>query len=258
VLDLQELFTRSTQKAAPDAGALQRQHARQRRRSVGVKVGAFTVAAALSVGAIAFLLMVRSDRDTTTPADEPSVVSSMDPAKDVARSFLDAFGAFDAERAMTYVADDADFTGMGGFPEAGSEGLSMLTSFLEAFGWNQTITSCEALPAAMASDTTVVCAFEWHGLRSDEIGRGPFSDSEFVFTVRDSEIVEAAWYWNIQRFSRQMWDPFAAWVSETYPDDVELMYQDGQTEFRLSPESIRLWDRHSREYADQVLASAGE
>lgn len=249
--DLQELFSRSTQEAAPDPGALQRQHARQRRRSVGIKVGAFAVATAIGVVAVALFLVVRSGRGTTTPADATSVVTTVDPAEEVAKSFLDAFGAFDAERAMTYVADDADLAGMGGFPEADSESLSMLTSFLEAFGWNQTITSCEAFEAALATDTTVVCAFDWHGLRSDEIDRGPYSDSEFVVTVRDSEIVEASWYWNIQRFSGQMWDPFAAWVSKTYPEDVEVMYENGQTNFRLSPGSIRLWDQHSREYVQK-------
>jgi hypothetical protein len=66
-----------------------------------------------------------------------------------------------------------------------------------------------------------------------------------VITIHDAEIVEASWYWNIQKFSGQMWDPFAAWVSKTYPEDVEAMYEDGQTNFRLSPESIRLWEQHS-------------
>ena len=253
--DLQELFSLSTQEVRPDPGALLRQRSRQRRRSVGTRIAAFAVAAAICAAAIAFLLGVQDDLGTTTPAVEPSLVAPLGPAEEVARSFLDAFGAFDAKRAMTYVADDADLTGMDGFPEATSESLSMLTSFLEAFRWDQTITSCEALPGAIAGDTVVVCEFEWHGLRSDEIGQGPFGDSEFVVTVRDAEIVEAAWYWNIQKFSGQMWDPFAAWVSETYPNDVELMYQDGQTNFRLGPGSIRLWDHHGREYVNDVLAS---
>ncbi len=134
----------------------------------------------------------------------------------------------------------------------------MLTTFLEAFGWKQTITSCEALEAAVPTDTTVVCSFDWQGLRSDELDRGPFSDSEFVITVRGSEIVETSWYWNIQKFHVQMWDPFAAWVAKTYPEDVERMYENGQTNFRLSPESIRLWDQHSREYVKEVLVTDGE
>jgi hypothetical protein len=224
-----------------------------RRRGALVVVA---VIASLAVGAL-FAEYEGTESPTTKPANQPSVINPV-VSEEVARSFLDAFGTFDAERAMTYVADDADLTGMEGFPEAGSESLSNLTSFLEAFGWKQMITSCEVLEGALPTDTTVACAFDWHGLRSDEIDRGPFSDSEFVVTVRDSEIVEASWYWNIQKFSGQMWDPFAAWVSKTYPEDVEMMYQDGQTNFRLSPASIRLWDQHSREYVKEVLATEGE
>jgi hypothetical protein len=213
------------------------------------------VIASLAIGAV-FAAYEGTGSPAPGAATEPSVSNPVD--EEVARSFLDAFGRFDAERAMTYVADDADLTGMEGFPEAGSKSLSMLTSFLEAFGWKQTITSCEVLKAALPTDTTVVCAFDWQGLRSDELDRGPFSDSEFVITVRGSQIVEASWYWNIEKFSVQMWNPFAAWVSKTYPEDVEAMYVGGQTNFRLSPESIRLWDQHSREYVKEVLATEGE
>jgi hypothetical protein len=231
---------------------------RRERKQAHRRMGALVVVAVIaSIAVVAVFAEYEGTAPTTMPANDPSVINPVDSEK-VARSFLDAFGTFDSERAMTYVADDANLTGMEGFPDAGSESLSMLTSFLEAFGWKQTITSCEALQAALATDTTVACTFDWHGLRSDEIDRGPFSDNTFVITVRDSEIVKASWYWNIQKFSGQMWDPFAAWVSKTYPEDVEVMYQDGQTNFRLSPASIRLWDRHSREYVKEVQATEGE
>ena len=212
------------------------------------------VIASLAIGAV-FAARAGTGSPGPSPATDPSVSNAAD--VEVARSFLDAFGSFDAERAMTYMAHDADPKGMEGFPEQGSKSLSMLTSFLEAFGWKQTITSCEALEAALPTDTTVVCAFDYQGLRSDELDRGPFSGSEFVITVRGSEIVKASWYWNIQKFHVQMWDPFILWISKTYPEDVAVMYEDGQTNFRLSPESIRLWDQHSREYVKEMLATNG-
>jgi hypothetical protein len=44
-----------------------------------------------------------------TPVNEPPTVNPADAAaEEVARGFLDAYAAFDAQRAMTYVADDAD------------------------------------------------------------------------------------------------------------------------------------------------------
>jgi len=212
------------------------------------------VVASLAVGAV-FAAREGTGSPMPSPATEPSVSNAVD--EQVARRFLDAFGRFDAEQAMTYVAADADITGMDGFPDAGSKSLTMLTSFLEAFGWKQTITSCEVLKAALPTDTTVTCHFDWQGLRSDELDRGPFSDSEFVITVRGSKVVEASWYWNIQKFSVQVWDPFAAWVAKTYPEDVGVMYESGQTDFRLSPESIRLWERRSQEYVNEVLRTEG-
>lgn len=52
------------------------------------------------------------------------------------------------------------------------------------------------------------------------------------------------------RFSEQVWEPFAEWVATRYPDDVVRMYDSGsQTDFRLSEQSIQLWKQHSREYA---------
>ena len=231
---------------------------RRERKEAHRRMSTLVVLAAIALLAVGAVLAAYEETRSPAPrpATDPSVINPVDPAEEVARSFLDAFGSFDAERAMTYVADDADLR-MGGYPEADSESLSMLTSFLEAFSWKQTITSCEALEAAVPTDTTVVCSFDWQGLRSDELDRGPFSNSEFVITVRGSEIVEASWYWNIQKFHVQMWDPFAAWVSKTYPEDVEAMYENGQTDFRLSPESIRLWDQHSREYVREVQATEG-
>jgi hypothetical protein len=49
----------------------------------------------------------------TTPANEPPTVSPTDAAaEEVALGFLDAYAAFDAQKAMTYVADEADLTGV--------------------------------------------------------------------------------------------------------------------------------------------------
>jgi hypothetical protein len=167
----------------------------------------------------------------------------------VATGFLDAFGAFDAERARTYLAADADITGM--TEEKGIEGLSLMTSWLEASGYQQTITSCEA--GTSGPDTSVVCAFDFHGIRSDEIGRGPFSGSDFTITVRDGKISRASLDWDIEKFSPQMWEPFAEWVSTTYPEDAAVMYQDATlTDFQLTEKSIRLWEQHSKEYVKEV------
>jgi hypothetical protein len=169
---------------------------------------------------------------------------------EVATSFLEAYGAFDAEQAITYLSDDADISKLiGSVGAQGVEGtleeFRLLISFLEAQGYKQTLISCEEL-GSLVSGTSVRCRSDYHGLRSDEIGRGPFSTVSFDLTVRDGEIVRAQQDFGVEEFSTQMWEPFARWVSKAYPEDAAVMYEDGGTSgVRLTKESIRLWERQT-------------
>ena len=174
-------------------------------------------------------------------------------AEEAALGFIDAYAAFDAQKAMTYVADDTDLRGVlfDAQVPANIEGLSLKLSLLKAVGYEQTVTSCEATP--FGSDTSVVCDYVFHALGSDQIGRGPFSGNSYVFTVRDGMIVRAGEARNLDKFFRQMWEPFEEWVSSTYPKDAAVMYLDGTPDAaRFSPESIRLWERHTRDYVEEV------
>ena len=176
-------------------------------------------------------------------------------AEEVATSFVEAFGAFNAEQAITYLADDADISQV--ISSVGAQGVEgtlgefrLLLSLLEAQGYKQMLDSCEELGSS-ASGTSLSCAFDYHNFRSDEIGRGPFSGSSFSLTVRDGEIVQARMDFGIDEFSPQMWEPFAGWVSKAYPEDAAVMY-DGDSGVRLTEESIGLWERHTRGYVEEV------
>jgi hypothetical protein len=168
-------------------------------------------------------------------------------AKEVATGFLEAYGAFDADRAIAYLADDATLSPLG---VGGNREFRLLLSFSEAQGYKQMLAPCEETGSSSAG-TYVRCPFDFHAIRSDEIGRGPYSGSYFEFTVRDGEIVRVSNYLEIARFSGEMWEPFADWVSTTYPEDAAVMYNKTLTDYRLSEESIRLWEKHSREYVDK-------
>jgi hypothetical protein len=243
--DLRTILERGVGGATPPRDGFERMLHRRDRKRRNQRIVAGVVGIAVFVAAVWIVTTAGSFDRTTTPADQPTV-SSAGAAAEVALGFLDAFAAFDAQKAMTYVADDADLRVI---PQAtaSDKGLSLKLSLLEAVGYQQTITSCQASP--FGSDTSVVCAIDLHLIRSDEIGRGPF-DSNFVFTVRDGEIVNAFLNWNIERFLSQVWEPFAEWMSATYPRDFEVMFAEGRV--RLTEESIRLWERHTREYVEEV------
>lgn len=178
-------------------------------------------------------------------------------AEEVATSFVEAVGAFNAEQAVAYLGDDADIPQM--ISSVGAQGVAgtleefrLLLSLFEAQGYKQMLDSCEELGSS-ASGTDVRCTFDYHNFRSDEIGRGPFSGSSFLLTVRDGEIVRARMDFGIEEFSPQMWEPFAGWVSKAYPEDAAVMYEDAtQTGVRLTEESIGLWERHTQGYVEEV------
>ena len=208
-------------------------------------IGAVAAVALVLIG-----LFVVFERREAAPAPE-----------EVATSFVEAVGASDAERAISYLADDADISLM--ISSVGAQGvegtqeeLRLLLSLFEATGYKQMLDSCEELSSSVSSSatgTSLSCTFDYHNFRSDEIGRGPFSGSSFSLTVRDGEIVQARMDFGIEEFSTQMWEPFASWVSKAYPEDAAVMYGDEtHSGVRLTEESIGLWERHTRGYAEEV------
>jgi hypothetical protein len=224
-----------------------------KRLNRGLLIGAAAVAL--------FLIGACQGREEAPVADQAPGATEAPPvdakAEEVATGFLEAYGAFDVEQAITYLADDADITpliesvGAGGV-EGTLKEFRRYVSFLEAQGYEQILNSCEELGSS-ASGTTLRCTFEFHAIRSDEIGLGPYSGSSFLITVRDGEIVRVSKTWAISEFSPQVWEPFATWVSTEYPEDAAVMYEDETYGGpQLTEESIRLWERHTRGYVKEV------
>lgn len=245
---------------APPGGSFERFTRRRDRKRRNQRFTAGVVGIAVFVAAIWIVTSGGPIDRTQRPANEPPTVNPTDAAEDVVRGFLAAFGAFDPEAAMTHVADDADLRGLilPSVP-ANTKSLSLMLAMFEASRYQQTITSCQAVP--FGSGTSVVCGFDFNADGSDELGRGPFTGSTFVFTVRDGEIVKAAVNWNLHQWVSQMRVPFAEWVAARYPRDFEVMYTGSipplpegfrHVHARLTEESIRLWRLRIREYVKEV------
>ncbi|HEX6580328.1 MAG TPA: hypothetical protein VF195_05590 [Actinomycetota bacterium] len=212
----------------------------------------------VGVAAIALFVLVACDADDEAPATaQPSAnaVTNMN-AEEVATQFVEAYGAFDAEEAITYLAPDAAIleliTSVGAHRGVSGtlDELRLVISLLRAEGYRQTLDSCEG-QGDSASGTMVNCTFDFHLFGSDRLGFGPYGGSSFDLTVLDGEIVRAGAAFEVEEFSREMWEPFEAWVSEAYPDDATAMYDDeNHTGVRLTEESVRLWRRHVRGYVE--------
>jgi hypothetical protein len=190
-------------------------------------------AAAIVVGVLVFL----------RPLDDAPVAAKQPAPMEIATAFLEAYGAFDVDRASSYLAIDADLSGLDG----GVEGWQLGNKWLESHGFKLLLQSCEEQDGSLPGG--VHCLFAFHAIRSGEIGVGPFGGSSFDFRIQDGKIVLASIRWDLDEFSPQIWEPFAAWVVDAHPEDAAIMYTDpSETMQRLTEESIGLWEQRSREY----------
>jgi hypothetical protein len=195
-----------------------------------------------------------SHTDTQTgapPVNQPMLVP--DPqAETVATSFVEAYAAFDVPGANSLLDNQAQKVG---FDWGGD--WRMVNRFFASTGTTLILHQCTEVDTT-AAGTTMRCPFDYHALRSDELGRGPFGGSYFDVTVSDGLVVDASMELDYasNTFSTDMWEPFADWVSTTHPNDAAVMYADwpDMTMQRLSNESIRLWNVHTHDYVDVVLA----
>ena len=215
------------------------------RQRAGIVVTGVVVLA-LVVGALA-LTTRWVDSDESAPPASPSVT---DQAKQVAAGFLQAYGAYDADRALSFVADGAvtDW----GTPE----GLRDSLSWNEAAGWTELRTPCQR--TGVDGDTVDLrCDYSVHSLGSERIGRGPYGDSYWALHVRDGKILYARPYfpYGSNGFSREMWEPFLAFVNGSYPGDADVMYNEDRSEGKTTPESLRLWTQHIDDYVASVNGS---
>lgn len=251
--DVQEVYDMVTKQKPPEHGALERQQQRQIRAARSKKIGALLVAAVISVVAIVVIVMTRPAESGTDPANVPIVDPADATAVQVATDFAEAYGAFDAEGAIGYLADDANVSVVGGASGVGTapEEWPLNLSWWAATGYRQILDPCEEISSS-TSGTDVRCSFDFYGLRSDRIGLGPFNGSYWDLTVRDGQIVSGSQYVEIEDFSARVWEPFATWVSDTYPKDAAVMYVKGLSDFRLTPRSVQLWHQHTKEYVQEV------
>ena len=259
--DVREVYEMVTKQKAPEPGALERQQKRQVRTARNKKLGALAVAAAVGVLAVVVILATRPSQDGGAPAGQPTTDEATPGAREVARSFLAAYGDLDVDEATIYLADDADIaelTSSVGYASTAvvvqqtPEAFRLHMSLLQAVGYKQESESCDE-PSSSASGTLIRCTFDFHFLRSDEIGLGPFTGSSILLRVEDGEITRASISWGIEEFSQQLWEPFADWVVTTHPRDASVMYADETySAAHLSDRSIRLWQLRSREYVEEV------
>ena len=212
------------------------------------------VAAAVALLVVAALVVASREDAPEVPAAPTTTTVAPEAAADptpesVAQAFVEAIAASDVAAATALLAPEADISNLAN----GTDDWQRVFLLREAQGHRLLVRSCESIGANGAT-TTVSCAFDFHDLRSDELGRAPFTGNTFEVVVEDGMVLSAQDSVDITVYSEQMWEPFNAWIESTHPDDVDIMYSEDAV-VQYSDESIQLWDQRTREYVAAVVGA---
>ena len=232
-------------------------------------LAAAIVAAAIILIVAGALLLSRDNNDEPVPFAPPTTVTPVSPttaveqtaghsieeATAVVRAFYDARNAYDADVAMSFLADEA-------IMQAWSQGTAIPHQIGSPEEFRLQVESAAATnsKALLGACTTVEarhpgitirCAYDYQDLRSNELGIGPFGDNSADVVVVDGKITSIAESGRATGFEQQMWDPFRAWLEAQHPDDMAVMDADDTP----TAESIPLWEQRTREWVEERLAA---
>ncbi len=249
-----KLFERAAARYEPPDLPLDGLLKRRDRKRRNQRITAGVVGMAVFVAAV-WVLGIRVGQDTTDPAEPPTENPTRKTAEDVATDFLYETAFVETDLAVRHLVDASLEPNDGAVFGLGLDGIGEFRrwlSFNEATGFEIIPTSCKKTGSS-GSGTYVRCTFDFHGIRSEAIGRGPYGGSYFDLLVARpiyeyGRILDVSAHLETARFGPQMWDPFAEWVSATYPEDAAVMYNDNLTDYSLAPRSIRLWEQRTLEY----------
>ena len=212
-------------------------------------------AAAVAIVVGALVLAAGDDSAPQVPADTtvaPVVPDAATAAEEVARGFLDAYVANDADQALTYLTETASTEIWGSAEEFRGE-----IAWNVATGFKMMINECELQGDDPEAGVTLRCGYDFHMLGSDALGNGPYRDNYWDLTIRDGEIVSAMRQLPTSNgWSAEVWGPFGSWIEAEHPDDVLVMYTDSsQGGRRFTEEALQVWQQRTQEYVQAVLTS---
>jgi Tol biopolymer transport system component len=203
-----------------------------------------------------FAICCPESRPSWQPLRPGSSIPTEPSAIEIALGFLDAYGAYDADRALSYLTDEAIDDARPVEIARTPEEFRLELALLEAIHYRHTITGCEEVSESPAG-TAIRCTFDMHEFGSDEVGLGPYTDNYWDLTVRDGTLTAAvsSWAFDTNGSSHERWEPFADWVRRNYPDEVLALYtDDSQVQFVDSEEAVLLLARRVNEFVAEEVA----
>jgi hypothetical protein len=81
----------------------------------------------------------------------------------------------------------------------------------------------ECTTGVVGPPVEVTCTYMMQNAWSQALGVGPFTGSSIEFVIADGQIQQLTSSLVFTEFSTQVWDVYTAWLTDTHPDDVDVM-----------------------------------
>jgi len=213
---------------------------------------ALAAAAVVLIVVGVLVVAARNDDNTTVPADTTLAPEQPANAEDIVQQYLDARAHYDADLAMTYLADDVVASRYGS-----AESFRRGVAWDQAARFKSTISDCAPRTQSAEGEVTFACNEVVDGLGSDVLGNGGYRRPELLLTVRDDKIVgesqaDAEW----ASTGIDVIGPFSDWIRAAHPEDLAIMYrEDGDTPTweQSTDEALRVWKQRTDEFVQFVL-----
>src|SRR5688572_17327937 len=84
---------------------------------------------------------------------------------------------------------------------------------------------------------TVTCTYIMQNAWALAIGAGPFTGNSFEFVIADGQIQQVTHDFDFSEFGPQVYSVFLDWLTDAYPNDVDVMLDSNGENFSLTPEA---------------------
>jgi hypothetical protein len=203
-----------------------------------VVTGAALAAAAAVVLGVAWFADVTGGGADQEPAQDPSGQTA---DERVAQQFVEALAVGDLARPL--LAEGASLP----------VDLEIQFDRNEAWSIEHDVQRCDAIRGTDFG-TTVVCPFDYHAYRSEELGLGPFGNNSVTLVLDDGKVrsFQTAYNWR-GNGDHELYGQIEAWMRENHSGEWKFLDSPDVRPAEM-PRWIRLWQQRTQQYADAMTA----
>lgn len=177
-------------------------------------------------------------------ASSALVVAQSQSAEDVARAYIDARNAYDAETTKTLLTEDAKIIELG--DEYSIENLATFLSYADAQDFRWVVDSCSTEDKGIYD---VVCSYVVANSISDALEIEPIPGGTVSFVVEDGKIALANLIYPIDEWAPNVFSMMIGFIRANHMEDFRTLLPEGFPT-TVSEEGLVMWRNYTDEFVE--------